>query len=415
MQNSIEYLLEQTKMLSEPVLKSTILIFNLIWSVLPIVDANWGKNLIEQLGLDYSKHMRAIKHKRVQEYQFYRLYEKIHGYGVEYFNLLKTAMNCDLSISHDIIKGFKYLLNAMQPEIFDPLIKRLLDATNLEQSKFIVGKIVNNIASRSPEQAKQMLEFCFDHRLLEKDEQTGCETLFSYNYPTNEYYLYIMSSAAYHNKRCAKECLGKIIALFKLITENFEEDKHQNDFTHFSRALISPFAKFNIKYPWVIPRDSWESVEFQANLWRRLGTFNCSKIELELEVITQDDIESVAMVISDHLLPWVKDQFSKSSDKNKLKTTLEILCELHEKLCTLFPSRGKRKLREFTSFYYSEQGISQDALQKLRHIEQQIFELVEDVSRTVLADDTLKRNDEIVNCIGTIYKRFLLSHIMTIK
>lgn len=210
----------------------TISIFNTIWSVLPIVDKNWGKNLIETThpGFDYNKYMRMIKNKSVQEYQFYKLYEKIYDYGVEYFYLLKSAMNCDLSITTEIIKGFKYLLNSMHPEVFGPLVKDLLESNSIEQSMRIVGKIVNNIASRSYKISKDIFEFCLNHRLLERNEEKGCDTLFSYNYETNEYYINIMSSTAYHNKQLTSTYLGKIMSVFQLITENFEEDKHKNNF-----------------------------------------------------------------------------------------------------------------------------------------------------------------------------------------
>jgi len=47
----------------------------------------------------------------------------------------------------------------MPPEIFSPLVKDLLECSNQQYSKFILGRIVNNIASRSPGQAKEMLKF----------------------------------------------------------------------------------------------------------------------------------------------------------------------------------------------------------------------------------------------------------------
>ena len=236
-------------------LNKTISIFNLIWSVLPIVDKNWGKNLIETIhpGSDYNKYMRTLKNKSIQEYQFYKLYEKMYDYGVEYFYLLKSAMNWDLSISSEITKGFKYLLNSMHPEVFSPLIKDLLDSNNIEQSMYIVGKIVNNIASRNYKISKDIFEFWLNHRLLEKNEENESDTLFSYNYDTNEYYIGIMSSTASHNKQLTSTYLSKIMSVFRLITENFEEDKHKNDFSYFSKALISSFTKFNIKYQWLIP------------------------------------------------------------------------------------------------------------------------------------------------------------------
>lgn len=94
-QNVIEYLLEQTKHLDEAVLKSVIQIFNTIWAILPVLPKDWGKSVIEQTHpeVDYTKYMKSIKTKRPQEYQFYKLYEKVYDYAVEYFDLLKSAMN----------------------------------------------------------------------------------------------------------------------------------------------------------------------------------------------------------------------------------------------------------------------------------------------------------------------------------
>ena len=62
-----------------------------------------------------------------------------------------------------------------------------------------------------------------------------------------------MNSTAYHNKQLTSTYLSKIMSVLRLITENFEEDKHKNDFSYFSKALISSFTKFNIKYQWLIP------------------------------------------------------------------------------------------------------------------------------------------------------------------
>lgn len=169
-QNVIEYLLEQTKLLDATVLKSVIQIFNLIWAVFPVLPKTWGKSLIEKTHpeTDYTKYMKNIKNKSPQEYQFYKLYEKIYDYAVEYFDLLKSATNCDLAIDKDITRGFRYVLNAMPPEVFQPLVRDLFECSNQQYSKSILGRIANNIASRSPEEAKEILKFCLDHNLLEK-------------------------------------------------------------------------------------------------------------------------------------------------------------------------------------------------------------------------------------------------------
>ena len=150
-QNSIEYMLEQSKSLNDSILPKVIQIFNLIWSVFPVLDAEWSKELImkKSKNKDYHKSMKNLTNK--QEFQFYKLYEKMHGYAMEYFELLKAAMNCDLEISNDIIKGFKYVLNAMKPGVFEPLIKNLIETSSQEHSKLELGRITNNIASRSPE------------------------------------------------------------------------------------------------------------------------------------------------------------------------------------------------------------------------------------------------------------------------
>ena len=54
------------------------------------------------------------------------------------------------------------------PEVFQPLVRDLFECSNQQYSKSILGRIANNIASRSPEEAKEILKFCLDHKLLEK-------------------------------------------------------------------------------------------------------------------------------------------------------------------------------------------------------------------------------------------------------
>lgn len=217
----------------------------------------------------------------------------------------------------------------MPPEVFTPLVKDLLECSNQQYSKTILGRIANNIASRSPEQAKEMLEFCLDHRLLERDDETGKDMLVSYNYATNDYYIEIVSSAAYHNKEGAKAYIKKITTLFRLITENFQEDKHKNDFKNLLRALISPFTKLNVKYPWLISQEKWSQLDFQANLWRNLGCLDSGKIDIEVEHITQEDIEIAVSVINEHIFPWIKDLINTNSDKTRVKTVSMILSDVH--------------------------------------------------------------------------------------
>ena len=62
-QNVIEYLLEQTKLLDATVLKTVIQIFNLIWAVFPVLPKTWGKLLIEKThpDTDYVKYMKEHK------------------------------------------------------------------------------------------------------------------------------------------------------------------------------------------------------------------------------------------------------------------------------------------------------------------------------------------------------------------
>ena len=199
-----------------------------------------------------------------------------------------------------------------------------------------------------------------------------------------------MSSTAFHNKQLTSSYLSKIMSVFRLITENFEEDKHKNDFSYFSKALISWFTKFNINYPWLIPKEKWESTEFQSNLWRLLGSKTIDNISIELETITQEDIETLILVINEHILPWIKDQINKWNNKNSVKTTIEILSEFHDKIWTLFPTKNPSKLKDFTHFFYNSTGISKKTIDKLFEIEKEIFNLTEIFHEKVINDEILK-------------------------
>jgi hypothetical protein len=415
--NVIKYLLEQTKLLDTAVLKGVITIFNVIWTAFPVLPANWSKNLIESEhpGTDYHRYMKSIKAKNIQEHQFYKLYEKMHDYAIEYFDILKSAMNLDLSISSEIIKGFKYLLNAMPVEVFKPLVLTLLESSNMQYSKSILGRIVNNIASRSPETAKEMLEFWLDHRLLEKDEDTGKDVLFSYNYETNDYYISILSSAAYQNKEGAKAYINKIITLFKLITENFEEDKHKNNFNELFRALISPFTKLNIKFPWIIDLDKWSDRSFQVDLWKNIGECYFDDVKVDIEHITQEDIDIVIEIVNDHILPWLQHLIETCKDKNDVKMASIIVTDVYSHVCTLFPSKTESNYKDFTLFYYEKLEITKESISKLRQIEVDIFNFWEKIHLKVIEDESQKRNIEIISNIGSLYRQIIQSNVLSIK
>lgn len=88
-------MLDQAKVINIDIFKKIIGIFNSIWSVFPVLEKNWSQQLLATLHPkhDYLKCMRVFKANKVQEYQFYKLYENMTSYALEYFELLKTAMN----------------------------------------------------------------------------------------------------------------------------------------------------------------------------------------------------------------------------------------------------------------------------------------------------------------------------------
>lgn len=175
-----------------------------------------------------------------------------------------------------------------------------------------------------------------------------------------------------------------------MITENFQEDKHKNDFKNLLRALISPFTKLNVKYPWLISQEKWAKLDFQANLWKNLGSLDSGKIDIEIEHITQEDIEIAVGIINEHIFPWIKDLISTKSDKTRIKTVSMILTDIHSHICTLFPAKGHSKLKDFTSYYYEKQEVSETTLRKLRAVEEEIFNLAEQLHVKVIEDDTMK-------------------------
>ena len=132
-------------------------------------------------------------------------------------------------------------------------------------------------------------------------------------------------------------------------------------------------------------------------------------------MITQEDIETLISVINEYILPWIRDQIDKWSSKNSVKTAIEILSEFHDKIWTLFPTKNLSKLKDFTHFFYQLQGIKEETIEKLFNIEAEIFNLTEIFHYKVINDETLKRNNEIIINIGSIYRRMVCCNIMLIK
>ena len=126
-------------------------------------------------------------------------------------------------------------------------------------------------------------------------------------------------------KKEPKIILNKLISLFKLITESFEEDDHKNDFSIILRSLISPFTKLSVKFPWIIVDEVWNRDGFQSNFWKNIGKLNSEEIPIELEYISEDDIKISISIINEQIFPWIKALVEKSQDKNQFKTVSKIL------------------------------------------------------------------------------------------
>lgn len=212
-----------------------------------------------------------------------------------------------------------------------------------------------------------------------------------------------------------KLILNKLITIFKLITEHFEEDKHKNDFANILRALISPFSRLNVNFPWIIREEVWKNEDFQLNLWKNIGEINWESIHIKLDHITQEDIEITAEVINEHIFPWLKNLAEKSEDKNQIKTVSMILWDVYSHICTLFPSKRENSFRDFTSFYYKKNGIDNETINKLKLIEKEIYNITEILHLKVVEDDVKKRNEEIIWNIGSIYKQIIQWNVLSVK
>jgi len=140
-------------------------------------------------------------------------------------------------------------------------------------------------------------------------------------------------------KKEPKIILNKLISLFKLITESFEEGDHKNDFSIILRSLISPFTKLSVKFPWIIVDEVWNRDGFQSNFWKNIGKLNSEEIPIELEYISEDDIKISISIINEQIFPWIKALVEKSQDKNQFKTVSKILWNIYSLICTLFPPK----------------------------------------------------------------------------
>lgn len=197
-QNVIEYLLEQSSSLEVRILKPVLNVFNTIWGVLPILSNNWGKELIERVSKngDYSKYLRAMQKKRIQEYQFYKLYEQMHQYATQYFEILKRIMNLGIPIKDELIRSFWAFFNAMRKEEYSLFVEDLIQNANSDHAGAVLGGALGNIATRDTQKAKDIIEWSLNKLL---HQENGEIELSFHNYTITEFYLCIIKSVLYQN------------------------------------------------------------------------------------------------------------------------------------------------------------------------------------------------------------------------
>lgn len=262
-QRVIEYLISQAQSMDVSIMKGIMNIFNTIWSVLPAVSKDWSKGVVESISKsgDYNKYMKTVKKNRVQEYQFYKLYEKIQDYTTEYFNILKNYMNLGIPLKDDIIRAFWFLLNSMQPDVYTPLVQDLIDTANQEHSKVIIGGVLGNIAARDAEQASKIAKLALN-KLIDLDD--GKVQLNYSNFSITEFYLIILNSVVYQSSEATSKNIDKLFELIKLLIGENDKDKTRG-YASLLKAILKSYSEFAISYSGLLHESSTK--EFCSNLW----------------------------------------------------------------------------------------------------------------------------------------------------
>jgi hypothetical protein len=132
----------------------------------------------------------------------------MHDYGFKYFDMLATTMNCGLNIKDDITRAFWYVLNAMEPSLLNELSLELIESSNIDHARRILGSVLANISCKSLEQSDNAMNVVIN-KLITKDSEADqdCDgyKLGFQNYSMTEYYLTILNSMSYQNKEIVRK------------------------------------------------------------------------------------------------------------------------------------------------------------------------------------------------------------------
>jgi len=330
-QNVIEYLLEKMQSLEVTTLKAIFQIFNSIWSFLPVIRHETCKAMIERVSKnkDYEKYMRAMHKKRMQEYQFYKLYEKMHQYAVEYFGVLKSTMNLGIPVKDELIRGFWFLLNAMQKDTYEELIDDLIETASEVHAKATIGGVLCNVAARDSAQAKKIVDFVLK-KLLTKEGDSY--ELTYHNYSLTELYLSILNSVIYQSSEALRGNIVTIFELLKLLVKDVEKENQRKDTINLVVSTLRSFVEFIVQYKGVISEENLKSDEYLSKLWQNNNQLDTEKIEFSITTLDEKNMDSVIKVLEEMLLPWLKQNVQDVCTKNLLKIFSGILKEIHVNL-----------------------------------------------------------------------------------
>ncbi|CAI2384075.1 unnamed protein product [Moneuplotes crassus] len=403
LQNSIEYLLEQAQEMDTKKLKTILQIFDSIWAVFPVLSSTWGKEFVEKFSKnkDYTKYLRAMKKKRIQEYQFYKFYEKVEDYATEYFGLLKKIMNSGAPIKNETIRAFWNLLNAMRKDVYTPLIKDLVETADVDNASEVLSKSIGNIAVRDDGLSCELVEHYLNKLLSKEGDQYE---LTYHNYSITQFNLVILNVLVYQNRAAASKHFDKIFELMKTLYSEASQEREIRHLVNLAKHFTAPFAFFSIVYKGILSDEQLASEEYMKHLWENAGKLTCDKLNFEIISVDQDSIAFFSNALEKQILPWLQVKLEENVEKHQLKILSGILKSISVNLQALLPPRSYEASKDFVSYYYSHINLSQEVLDLLSYHEETIFCVCESLTQKVETSEGIQRDSEIINNIGEVYK-----------
>lgn len=90
----MDYCIEEFNIYDKVKFKNSLMIFNVVWSVIPTFHETWGREVVTTCTkMKYEEYLKKVEKEEPEEHAFWKLYERMETYAVTFFQKILSFVS----------------------------------------------------------------------------------------------------------------------------------------------------------------------------------------------------------------------------------------------------------------------------------------------------------------------------------